>query len=146
MASDIIDVSDLVGVPFVPFGRDAKKGLDCYGLVLEVARRYGRPLRDIVKRHYTVAQAEQEVDEFLNVVKTNDYYKPCVVLEFRFKPRGELHCGITIDYDGTFLQATKNQGVRVSSLASCKGYLKLEQAYEIIGRERDFKKYHGYAF
>ena len=32
----MIDVADLIGVPFVEFGRDIKNGLDCYGLAIEV--------------------------------------------------------------------------------------------------------------
>ena len=38
----MIDVSDLIGVPFVNHGRDIHDGLDCYGLVMEVFRRYGK--------------------------------------------------------------------------------------------------------
>lgn len=38
---EIIDYTDLVGVPFINQGRNPQKGLDCYGLVKEVFRRYG---------------------------------------------------------------------------------------------------------
>ena len=39
-----VTVSDLIGVPFVDGGRDPRRGLDCYGLVLEVMRRFGYAL------------------------------------------------------------------------------------------------------
>ena len=37
----MINFTDLIGVPFVNRGRDATYGLDCYGLVKEVYKRYG---------------------------------------------------------------------------------------------------------
>ena len=37
---------DLIGVPFVDGGRDAKSGLDCWGLVKEVFRRQGYEVPD----------------------------------------------------------------------------------------------------
>jgi cell wall-associated NlpC family hydrolase len=40
-----MDVADLVGVPFVDRGRD-KSGFDCWGLCLEVFKRYGIALPD----------------------------------------------------------------------------------------------------
>lgn len=40
------DVADLIGVPFVYGGRDAENALDCYGLVMECARREGMTLPD----------------------------------------------------------------------------------------------------
>ena len=40
------DYSDLIGVPFVYGGRDPAQSLDCYGLVMECARRNGVELPD----------------------------------------------------------------------------------------------------
>lgn len=40
------DFSDLVGVPFEYGGRDPAQSLDCYGLVMECARRDGVELPD----------------------------------------------------------------------------------------------------
>lgn len=131
ITSDVIDVSDLIGVPFVPFGRDAKTGLDCYGLVMEVARRYGKPLRDVARRWYTVEEATREADMRLNLVVTVELMQPCIVLEFRAKDN-RLHAGITIDSNGNFLHATENQGVRMSAIKSTAGYLKMVRAYEIV--------------
>ena len=37
----MIRYDDLIGVPFKNHGRDVKTGLDCYGLVMEVYRRFG---------------------------------------------------------------------------------------------------------
>lgn len=40
------DLSDLIGVPFLDLGRDPAKGLDCWGLVMEVFRRRGVTIPD----------------------------------------------------------------------------------------------------
>ena len=37
----MMDFTDLIGIPFANHGRDVKQGLDCYGVVREVYRRYG---------------------------------------------------------------------------------------------------------
>lgn len=42
----MIDVSDLIGVPYKVNGRDIRKGLDCIGLAIEVERRFGHKLPD----------------------------------------------------------------------------------------------------
>lgn len=42
----MIEVKDLLGVPFVDGGRDIKKGVDCWGLFVEVMRRFGYQVPD----------------------------------------------------------------------------------------------------
>ena len=48
---EIPDHSDLVGLPFVWFGRDARRdgGLSCMGVFLEMQRRMGRNVLDPMK-------------------------------------------------------------------------------------------------
>lgn len=41
-----LDVSDLIGVPFVPGGRDIASGLDCWGLFMVVMGRIGHEVPD----------------------------------------------------------------------------------------------------
>lgn len=40
----MLDVVPLIGVPYLELSSDPEKGLDCYGLLLEVYRRAGRSL------------------------------------------------------------------------------------------------------
>lgn len=48
MDANLPDISDLIGLPFELHGRFGKtKGIDCYGLVLEVEKRLGRNLPDV---------------------------------------------------------------------------------------------------
>lgn len=58
---------DLIGTPFVGLGRDPKKGLDCYGLTMEVFRRYGYEIPEYTE------------DTWEDTDKTNDFYKDTVV-------------------------------------------------------------------
>lgn len=48
----MIDVSDLLGKRYVLHGR-GPDGYDCYGLVMEVEKRYGNMLPDFDYCHYT---------------------------------------------------------------------------------------------
>ncbi|MFW6364422.1 MAG: NlpC/P60 family protein [Bacteroidota bacterium] len=41
-----LDVSDLIGTPFVDGGRDPATGLDCWGLFMVVMCRIGQPVPD----------------------------------------------------------------------------------------------------
>ena len=48
----MIDVTDLLGKPYVPHGR-GPDGYDCYGLVIEVCRRHGVELPDFDYQSYS---------------------------------------------------------------------------------------------
>lgn len=37
---------DLIGIPYKPHGRNKEEGFDCYGLVIECAKRLGKKLND----------------------------------------------------------------------------------------------------
>lgn len=125
----MIDVSDLIGVPFVEFGRDVKTGLDCYGLCIECARRAGKHLQDVVLEKFNKERC-QKVIPTLNVRKT-DYIKEGVLLEFYGKTDGRLHIAYALD-NKRFIQATENQGVRISTIDTVRHYLVLNGIYEVI--------------
>lgn len=41
------DIADLIGVRFRNHGRSKAEGFDCYGLAIEVSRRFGHTLKDL---------------------------------------------------------------------------------------------------
>lgn len=43
----MINISDLIGVRFKTHGRNSKEGFDCYGLAIEVSKRFGHTLEDL---------------------------------------------------------------------------------------------------
>ncbi|MCB5701429.1 C40 family peptidase [Megasphaera elsdenii] len=42
----MLKYDDLIGIPYVDYGRDPQKGLDCWGLAMELYRRRGIQLPD----------------------------------------------------------------------------------------------------
>lgn len=127
----MIDIADLIGVPFVEFGRDIKNGLDCYGLAIEVEKRLGKTLKDVVLEKFDRAKVERTAPT-LNVKKLRlDEISEGVILEFYDLHDKRPHVAVALDKN-TFIHATENQGVRISSFASSRTYLKLANVYEVI--------------
>ena len=127
----MIDIADLIGVPFVEFGRDIKNGLDCYGLAIEVERRLGKNLKDVALEKFDREKVERTAPN-LNVKKLRlDEISEGVILEFYGLQDKRLHIAVALDKK-TFIHATENQGVRISSFASSRTYLKLANVYEVI--------------
>ena len=125
----MIDVNDLIGVPFVEFGRSVEYGLDCYGLCIEVEKRLGKKLTDVVLEKFDKNKVQKTIPK-LNVRKTKEI-KEGVILEFYGAVDNRLHVAVALD-GKTFIHATENQGVRISSLDCCKSYLKLANCYEVM--------------
>lgn len=127
----MINIADLIGVPFVEFGRDIKNGLDCYGLAIEVEKRLGKTLKDVALEKFDREKVERTAPN-LNVKKLRlDEISEGVILEFYGLQDKRLHIAVALDKK-TFIHATENQGVRISSFASSKTYLKLANVYEVI--------------
>lgn len=100
---------DLVGVPFVPFGRTIK-GLDCFGLVMLVYKRRGIIVPDVKygdtdeSRNAAITSAENL--KGWEAVKQS----PGVAVAFR---KGGIvqHCGIVIDDDRFIHSSEDHMGV-----------------------------------
>ena len=71
----MINYTDLIGTPFVNEGRDPKKGLDCYGLVMEVFGRYGIKLPEYTANYDDAAK----IDAIIRQQKTNPIWKKVVL-------------------------------------------------------------------
>lgn len=115
-----LDVSDLIGIPYKINGR-SKAGYDCYGLAIEVERRLGKKLLDILEIDNSLLC--QEFYSTLNVKKT-DIIIIGTLIETRLN--GELHIGVALDNE-RFIHATYNQGVRIS----CIRYYPVIGLYEV---------------
>lgn len=128
MLKELGNYADLIGVPFVEFGRDAKNGLDCYGLAVELYRRNGIVLRDVALEKFDFNKVRKEEGK-LNVRRI-DKIQDGALLEFYGKADDRLHIGVVLHGD-TFIHATENQGVRISTIKTAK-YLQLKNIYEVI--------------
>lgn len=111
----MLDVSDLIGIPYVKNGRGLSDGgYDCYGLAIEVEKRIGNHLVDIFYSDERNEKLVEEAASTINVEKT-DTIIIGTLLEIWLK--GELHIGVAISEE-LFIHCTYNQGVRVSRISS----------------------------
>lgn len=112
---EMLNFTDLIGVPYKDNGRSIEEGFDCYGLAIEVERRLGNELVDVVYSDHALQLVEEHLPT-LNVVKT-DKIETGVLLQMTFFE--ELHIGVAID-EKIFIHATINQGVRISPIKCYK--------------------------
>jgi len=96
----MVNVADLVGLPYKVHGRDVS-GLDCFGLIWLIAKRNGTPIKD------------------------PDYkgFDPSLEIE----REGRLHLGYSIDNE-RMIHCAINEGVIVESIFNykVKGYYKFK--------------------
>lgn len=114
----MIDISDLIGCRFKVHGRD-KNGFDCYGLVIEVEKRYGREMVDLLK-DYTKSNYMLEINENAfsyidnnKLKKTDKLEEGNVILFFDEKGRA-THVGVYLK-KRDFIHCD-GLGVRVTNL------------------------------
>lgn len=86
-----IFINDLLGVPYKDHGRDAS-GYDCYGLAIEVARRYGYQLNDVLYNNHNLELSAENVPT-LNVTPI-DEPREGALLEMEYGR--ELHIGVCL--------------------------------------------------
>jgi cell wall-associated NlpC family hydrolase len=128
--------TDLIGVPFVNRGRDAKSGLDCYGLVKEVYRRYGYNLPE-----YDTDFNDMERISGLFTGNTNGYpwreisepKVPCLI-GIRFgAPDGVVnHTAVYIGGD-RFIHTRARIGVNIDRISSPAWRRVIVGFYEYVG-------------
>ena len=110
----MINVFDLIGLPYQENGRGPEE-YDCYGLAIEVEKRFGKKLRDAVYENHNL-ELSQKWAPLLNVKKT-DFIKEGAILEIHVG--NTLHIAVALD-KVRMIHATTNQGVRISKIAAYK--------------------------
>lgn len=114
---------DLLLVPFRDNGRDVN-GMDCYGFVIELCRRAGTPLRDIVYEGHEISKnALPDYAASLNVEERQFGEKGFVV---QCTYNETLHIGYLIDKK-TVVHMTRH-GVRVTPV----GLLENVKYFEVV--------------
>lgn len=112
-----IDVTDLLGVKYKKNGRDLN-GLDCYGLIIEVSKRFGHTLRDFeyedtsYKTFETIIGSVKPEQEGIKLVSKPS--KEGDIILFKVKSCFENHCGVYLG-DGYFIHCNI-YGVHIESL------------------------------
>ena len=112
----MLDVSDLVGIPYAPHGRD-ERGLDCFGLIWLIAQRNDTPIDDPWYKGFDPSL--MRLADQMNVEQCE--FEPGRVLEM--VKDGRLHLGYAID-DKRMIHAAINEGVIVEDIGTypVKGY------------------------
>lgn len=85
---------DLIGVPFVPGGRDQAHGLDCYGLAMECFARMGIRLPDPFKNIEQLPTPDGDVGAWTEAFIARHF------LNWRRIPAPEAGCAVAIRNDG----------------------------------------------
>lgn len=108
-----IELNDLIGTPYKDHGRGTG-GYDCYGLAIEVARRYGYKLNDVIYEDHSLELSAENVPT-LNVTPI-DAPREGAIIEMEYGE--ELHVGVCIN-DREFIHMTR-LGCRINRIGSIK--------------------------
>lgn len=108
-----IDVSDLIGKPYLDNGRSVR-GYDCYGLVVEVCRRYGHTMPDYkYEKSYlrnfwdnTADGLEQLEGKYIKL-EENTKLEEGDVLTFMTPQQNIVHMGVMVN-NTHFIHCDKN--------------------------------------
>ena len=112
------DISDLIGLPFCTHGRSNKTGYDCYGLAIEVSKRFGHTLPDLWYNSSTSKTFTDKCDEVIKrlqkkVAVTADMTPGNLVCFF--ENGNMVHIGVILGID-KFIHCDK-LGVRILTLS-----------------------------
>lgn len=125
----MIELRDLIGVPYKVHGRTKEEGFDCYGIAIEVYKRAGLSIPDVFYTNTECTENEKTASILVNGIPHTVLKKPelyCIIgllVNKRF-----THIGIYIG-DGEMIHATTNCGVCIQKLARWQnriaGYFKV---------------------
>ena len=135
----MINYTDLIGTPFVNEGRDLKTGLDCYGLVMEVFRRFGIELPEYTANYNDAAKIHAIIRrQKMNPIwrKVEDGEEPpvpsIVCISFGV-PKGIInHTGVYIG-DGKMIHTRDKIGVCVDRVQSPAWNRLIDSYYTYVG-------------
>lgn len=119
----MIELNDLLGAPYKDHGRDLS-GFDCYGLAIEVARRYGYKLNDVYYNNHDLSLAD-EYAPTLNVTPIDKAREGALI---EMQHGNNLHVGICIN-SREFIHMTRT-GCRINQI----GIFKIRGIYGIDTR------------
>lgn len=135
----MLNYTDLIGVPFANRGRDVKTGLDCYGLVKEVYKRFGHDIPeytadyDDVKKVNELITGKTSIKSNWKKVNIDVMPVPCLLaIRFGVPPGVVNHTGVYIG-DGKFIHIRENIGVCVDRINSPAWKRQIEGCYEFVG-------------
>lgn len=106
----------LLNIPWARGGRDSK-GLDCYGLAMEVRKRIGDPIPE----YYSPDDEDSVIASFLkemDVAEKVSQPVPFCFVAFRLFSPYVNHIGIVLSDREQFIHIIKGETVRIEKLSS----------------------------
>lgn len=128
----------LIGVPFFNKGRNAVLGMDCWGLVMEVFKRYGMNVPDFTVDSFnfkaidTLAHEAAGFNTWEEVHRPSDKDAPLVVL-VRMHPKLITHAGVFIGH-GKIIHTMSMTGVVISRISALRS--RITGYYRYIHEEK----------
>lgn len=117
----MITFADLIGTPFVNRGRDAERGLDCYGLVKEVYKRYGHEVPEYDTDYNDMAKINGLITgntQGYPWKKISEPEAPCLIAIRFGSPDGVVnHTAVYIGGD-RFIHTREKIGVNIDRISS----------------------------
>lgn len=137
----MINYTDLIGVPFKNCGRDIKTGFDCYGLVIEVYKRFGYTIPEYYA-DYDDTEAVRKLITEKTAIKTNwervelnALPVPCLLAICFGTPKGVVNHTAVYIGDGKFIHIRENTGVCIDRVSSPAWRRIIEGAYKYVGQK-----------
>lgn len=127
-------MDDLIGIPFLPKGRDPKTGLDCWGLVVEVFRRSRIALPEHLidpSEHAAIAAAISKASSSGQWEKI-EQPEPFAVVVIRQHPEWEQHLGVCLG-SGKFIHSRIHLGVGIDRLEDPVYKHQIKGYYRYVG-------------
>lgn len=114
----MINVNDLIGIKFKNCGR-SKDGYDCYGLAIEVSKRFGHELTDVFYEKSCGETFYQNAESVIkkmssSLIESEERDAGNIVVFFDRKNR-MTHIGVMLE-DDRFIHCSEIYGVTVCKL------------------------------
>lgn len=121
--SKVININDLLGVNYVLNGR-TKKGFDCYGLAIEVSKRFGHEMPDVEEARKDCINFEECLKKGLTLAKVKEVPYPETEGDVVFLKNFigiQDHIGIYLG-DDQFIHCN-GHGVHIEKLSNKKKFI-----------------------
>jgi len=120
----MVDIHYLIGTPFVNGGRNWVTGLDCWGLVMEVFKRFGVTLPDFTVDTFAYKAIDALTGEEIESRKWEEVYTPKdsdvpLVALMRMHPNLITHAGVLLR-GNRVIHTMKCTGVVISRIEALK--------------------------
>lgn len=142
----MINYTDLIGVPFKNRGRDVSTGLDCYGLVMEIFKRYGYNIPEYNEDFHNTEKVCALIREktairsnWERVDKNNLPIPSLLTISYGVHKGIVNHTGVYIG-DGKFIHIRSTTGVCVDRVNSPAWARAIGECYKYVGENSNSKK------